>query len=320
MKKIALLFLLGGTALISCKSSVREPESQPEFFSTVPKFVKTFLKKISKEKLVDTGNSLNKYIDIDLRKVLSWVAEHGEYSILKKVIKGAKKHGLSEVLKENLDKALYLAVKSPYPDGKKINYLIEQGADLNSALRFPAEKGDLDGVRLLIVRGATDLDHALSSAIGRNVIRIGNKKLAVRRKMEIIPALIKMGANPNLGMMEEIRRISGGDLKVVKRLVELGADDFDEGLRVAAIAGKIDIAKYMVAKGATDFNTALEFALDEPEMVRYLLERGATNIREMWGRAAEKLGVIKNPATPREINNVKNWTEVHRILREALQH
>lgn len=46
-----------------------------------------------------------------------------------------------------------------------------------------------------------------------------------------------------------------GDLNVVRQLVELGANNFDEGLSWAAKQGDVDIAKYLVEKGATDFNT-----------------------------------------------------------------
>ena len=321
MKSIILVATLSSLVTsISCKSTVREPESQTEFFGVVPKHVRNFLKAAKRrpnsiragEGL--TGNPLKGAIistvdEAYSSEVLEWAVQHGKYDLLKKVIEGTKKHNL-RVNDWDLGEAVYLAMRSNRDSDRKIHYLIEQGASINSALYFAGKNGDLDGIRYLAVKGAKNLDQAIEAAVSAG-------------KMEIVPDLVKMGADPNAGMKEAIG-MGRKNLNIVQQLVDLGADDFDEGLRVAAIYGRIDVAEYMVSKGATDVNTALEFAADTPadtpnaaEVIKLLLARGATNIEEALKEVTFSLSYAKDD-TPRNVANRRGWTEIQKILTEAL--
>ena len=314
-----ILLAVFSSMIVSCKSMAREPESQTEFFGVVPKYVRDFLK-VAKRRPNSirageglTGNPLKGAIistvdEAYSSEVLEWAVQHGKYDILKKVIEGTKKHNL-RVNDWDLSEAVYLAMRSNRDSDRKIHYLMEQGASIDNALHFAGKNGDLDGIRYLAAKGAKDLDQAIEAAV-------------YARKMEIVPDLVKMGADPNAGMTEAI---GIGDLKVVRELVEeLGANDFDEGLRVAAIHGRIDVAEYMVSKGATDVNTALDFAVgevfDKPNaagMIKLLLARGATNIEKALKKVTFSLSHAKGD-TPRDVKNRRGWTEIQKILTEAL--
>lgn len=324
MKSIIVIATLGSIlTLASCKSAiiVPEPESQPDFFSTAPYFVKAFLKasrmspNIIKSGDILIGNPLNGAVISSVKKaysseVLEWSAQHGYYSILKKVVERARKHNLA-VSNGDLSEAVYLATQSYHDADKKIVYLIEQGANINSALYFAGKHGNLDGISYLFEKGAKDLDQAVIGASHGG-------------EMEIVLDIVKMGANPNVGMKEAIG-MGYKDLNTVQQLVELGADDFDEGLRIAAIYGHNDIAEYMVDEGATDFNTALHFATgevyDKPnaaELVKYLLGRGATNIEETLEKVTSNLRTNAEDSTPQGTANRTGWIKIQQILTRAL--
>ena len=323
MKAFIWLAVLGSiVSLVSCKPIARETESQPEFFGVVPKYVRNFLKAAKRnpnsigpgEAL--RGNPLKGAIistvdEAYSSEVLEWAVQHGKYNILKEVVEGTKRHNL-RVSDWDLSEAIYLATRSNRDSNRKINYLIEQGASIDTALYFAGKNGDIDGIRHLTRHGAKvkDLDEALEGAVYAG-------------KMEIVPYLVKMGADPNVGMKEAIG-MGKKDLNTVMQLVELGANDFDEGLRVAAIYGRIDIAEYMVSKGATDVNKALAFATgevyDKPDaakLVKYLLERGATNIEEALENVTSRIRMSRGDF-PRDIKNRAGWAEIQKILQEAL--
>jgi Ankyrin repeats (3 copies) len=52
----------------------------------------------------------------------------------------------------------------------------------------------------------------------------------------------------------------GGNIKIVKLMIEKGATDFDTAMKYAAQGGHMDIVKLMIEKGADDFTQAMKSA------------------------------------------------------------
>ena len=263
MKKMILITVFGHVVLMGgCKSAVRSTGYQPESFAAMPKIVRSFFKAAIKNDYASLGRNYD--------NVLEWAAEFGEYKVLKEVVEITKRNELLGWPNE-FSEALYLAIKSH--DVKKMDYLIEQGASVNEALQFAAKEGDINGIRYLTAKGAKDFDAAVGEA-------------AKYRKGTTVQELVNLGANPNKGLAGAI---VNGDFGMLEQLVALGADNFDEGLWLASLYGRLDMAKYTVKKGATDLNKALlgtvhvmpEGGNDHVAVMTYLLEKGATNIEEV---------------------------------------
>ena len=202
--------------------------------------------------------------------------------------------------------ALYLATKSH--DVKKMDYLIEQGASVNEALQFAAKEGDINGIRYLTAKGAKDFDAAVGEA-------------AKYRKGTTVQELVNLGANPNKGLAGAI---VNGDFGMLEQLVALGADNFDEGLWLASLYGRLDMAKYTVKKGATDLNKALlgtvhvmpEGGNDHVAVMTYLLEKGATNIEEVLGAVRTRIAGGFRTSESTELSAALN--KMQAILEKAL--
>jgi thiamine pyrophosphokinase len=75
----------------------------------------------------------------------------------------------------------------------------------------------------------------------------------------------------------------GGQMEIVKLMIEKGATDFDSAMREAAEGGQMEIVKLMIEKGATDFDWAMNYASEggHMEIVKLLIEKGATDFD--WG-------------------------------------
>src|SRR5581483_5631963 len=73
---------------------------------------------------------------------------------------------------------------------------------------------------------------------------------------------------------------SGGHIKAIQFLLDLGADSYDWAMANAAAVGNTDIVKFFLEKGAYP-NIALEEAVREGyiDIVELLLEAGATNLQ-----------------------------------------
>jgi hypothetical protein len=69
-----------------------------------------------------------------------------------------------------------------------------------------------------------------------------------------------------------------GDLRVVKRLVELGASEYDKAMVLAAEGGYEDIVDFMLELGATDYDLAMAFAMGSghQEIVEKMIKLGAS--------------------------------------------
>lgn len=132
-----------------------------------------------------------------------------------------------------------LAYKRP-----EVAYLmVRPGVDLNILLGAAAQAGDLEVMRDLVRRGATDFNYALLEGI----------------------------ENPG----------------AVKLLLELGADNFNEGLLAATEFNQLDSSNLLIEAGTDNLDEALLYLLsfmDESRYtlrnVRLLVQRGARNLNQ----------------------------------------
>jgi len=75
----------------------------------------------------------------------------------------------------------------------------------------------------------------------------------------------------------------GGHLNIVNMMLSLGANDYNEAFIGACLFGHIKIVKMMIGLGANDYNAALYWAcfLKYDTIVKMLLELGANNYQHL---------------------------------------
>ena len=73
------------------------------------------------------------------------------------------------------------------------------------------------------------------------------------------------------------RACRGGNMDIVKLMIEKGANHWNWGLRCACRGGHMDIVKLMIEKGADDWNWGLWGACEGGHMdiVKLMIEKGA---------------------------------------------
>jgi Ankyrin repeats (3 copies) len=81
----------------------------------------------------------------------------------------------------------------------------------------------------------------------------------------------------------------GGNMEIVKLMIEKGSTDFNWAMRYAAEGGNMEIVKLMIEKGAIGFNSAMLDASEggHMEIVKLMMEKGATYFDWAMARAAE---------------------------------
>jgi ankyrin repeat protein len=214
-----------------------------------------------------------------------------------------------------------------------VKFLLEQGADINAKangctpLITAAFFGDLETVKLLLDHGA-DLnildDHgitAVQSAADGGHPQAVKLLLSKGGKITLAAAgcigdpaevqrLIQEGADVNAnGFLDSkplMAAIRGGNLDIIKMLLEKGADVHIRSLTgetalMMAVSAKDqpDVVKLLLEKGA-DVNACTEAgetplmlavdANDQPETIKLLLDKGAdVNARTRAGRTAFKI-------------------------------
>ena len=96
--------------------------------------------------------------------------------------------------------------------------------------------GNLEIVKLMIEKGATDWNWGMVNACGCG-------------HFEIVKLMIEKGATDwDWGMG---RACEGGHLEIAKLMIEKGAHDWNWGMRYACEGGHLEIVKLMIKKGAT---------------------------------------------------------------------
>jgi Ankyrin repeats (3 copies) len=80
----------------------------------------------------------------------------------------------------------------------------------------------------------------------------------------------------------------GGNMEIVKLMIEKGATDFNTAMENAAYGGQMEIVKFMISKGSTDFDWAMIFGAEggKMEIVKFMIEKGATDFDSTMSSAA----------------------------------
>jgi Ankyrin repeats (3 copies) len=111
-----------------------------------------------------------------------------------------------------------------YKNYKNNKYIFDE------AMFYAAYEGNIEIVKLMIEKGATDFDWAILEA-------------AEGGHMEIVKLMIENGATDfNTAM---INAAEGGYMEIVKLMIEKGATDFDTAMNYAAIGGQMKIVEYL---------------------------------------------------------------------------
>jgi ankyrin repeat protein len=187
-----------------------------------------------------------------------------------------------------------------------VNYLVEQGADVNlqlqtggygSALAAAAAIERTETVKYLVEHGA-DVNLQLQTGGYGSALAAA---AAARGHTETVKYLVEQGADVNLQLqngwygsaLAAAAAAARGHTEIVKYLVEQGADvnlqlqtgGYGSALAVAAARGHTETVKYLVEQGA-DVNLQLQnegygsalavaAAMGHTETVKYLVEQGA---------------------------------------------
>ena len=222
--------------------------------------------------------------------------------------------------------------------------LVAAGADVNvrdkyhrTPLHEACNMGRAANVALLLERGArvnvvdnnqrTPLHNALASTDGH---RVGT---ACPRALDLLLARPDLDANLCHGAALQAAA-AGGDVDVVRRLLDHGADPAAEGgeyggaLQAAVRGGSVAVLQLLLQSGRRananrqggEYGTPLQAAaaLGRVEMVRMLLAHGAEDAEEGSG-AAGKYGSAMN-AVAHELKGglqgKQNWVMIQRMLAE----
>lgn len=200
---------------------------------------------------------------------------HGDFdfesirrNLLRNACKGGNKQlirktlGYSEAYNDGLFGACYRG------DWDLINWMIELGAtDWDKGLAGACE-GNKQNVALnMIDRGADNWNYVLDYAcMGGNLEMVDF----------IFNHMDQIGFLDQFGLMAGVlsSACEGGNIIIVKRLIEKGVKDWDIGLYYACRYNQMDIAKLMIEHGAPLSDSALLHAIknNNPKLVRFLLD------------------------------------------------
>ena len=191
--------------------------------------------------------------------------------------------------KSNSDSITLLEYASVEGHFEIVEYLVERGVDVNSAIAIisASKYGHFEILKYLVEHGA---DVNTKEYLFNNTsLTLASKK----RNLEMVKYLVENGADSNAkdqnGWTALLYAAEKGHFDIVKYLVEHGAnanleDDFGwTPLKYVSKRGYLEIVKYLVEKGAivnatNEWNeTALMYASEVGnfEIVKYLVENGA---------------------------------------------
>lgn len=145
--------------------------------------------------------------------------------------------------------------------------------DVNQALGIVAPENQVDMIKYLISRGATDLNITLAIAARYNCV-------------DTVDYLISQGADINRGL---IGAGVGGHRDLAQKLLAQGASDRDFALALAAAYDQVEMIEYLMTQGATDVNLAFREAAKAGRVnaLQYLRDHGATDVNTALIAATE---------------------------------
>ena len=188
-----------------------------------------------------------------------------------------------------------------------VKVMVDKGAtDVNRSLRAAAYSGYMDIVKFLLNIGATDIDEAISTAVMNKQIDI--VKFLLEKGADVNKALTSAFESEQRDMIEYLisrgaanfrrgacRAASKGNMDLVRLCIDQGVDT--SYLIVCAEKGHMDIVQLMLDNGYLNFNRLLSYASfgGQREIIQSMLDLGATNYNRAMCQAARKghIDIIK---------------------------
>ena len=251
--------------------------------------------------------------DID---IVNLMIEKGANDFNKGLISAAKSGDTNRTIfmlnkgATSIDRALISAAKYGHLEIVKI--ILDKGATrINTALYYATKGSHIDIIKLLI---AKDSKNNKDIIILRGAARGGNLelfRLTLAKITEINPDDLLIYA------------IKGGNLEILKILIDKGATKWENYIHYAAIEGNLDIVKhlydkisahrllirlattnghmdiinYFLTERGIDINTIMAYAAsgDQLDIVKRMITKGATDFRSALSSAAasNKLKMVK---------------------------
>lgn len=149
----------------------------------------------------------------------------------------------------------------------------------NSCLYQACRGGHVDIAKLLIARGADDINLAMSYAC-----RGGQR--------EIVELMIANGASDwDMGLIHACR---GGHVDIIETMIAKGANVWDRAMASACRRNQFNVVKMMIARGANDWNYGLHMACrgNHVKLAEFMIAQGASNLEYMMRLVCE-LGRVK---------------------------
>ena len=225
---------------ITLKQMVTQPKNKPQHLETLPQGA------IFEPLCYNLANQ-QRYGDLYRLMHTNHQIEKKCRPYLDQLIEQLKKRNPNDLLYEACeqhDKALYdLAIQL-------------EATDWNEGLLGASIGGHLDLVKLMIEKGADNLDRALD--------------YANEEHLEIYKYLIDHGVD-GLNYALDTAAYSGS-LEMVKYFIEKGAKFVNNAIELAGQGGHLDVIEYLIEQDANPLRAA-EGAMDHhPEIVKYLID------------------------------------------------
>lgn len=185
----------------------------------------------------------------------------------------------------------YIPSEKYNPESFYKHYQMLEGAEIfskdkikkdlyNEAMEFAGSAGDVNIVKLLMNKGATDIDSTIIAASQNGHLNVVKFLIDSVTSENILNSVLSWAA-------------FGGHLDIVKLSIEKGANNFNLAMYNSAFGGYTDIVKLMLEKGANNFNVTMEDAAagGHLDIVKLMVEHGATKFDRAI-KAAEAEGHI----------------------------
>lgn len=121
----------------------------------------------------------------------------------------------------------------------------------------------------------------------------------------------------------------GGNLQLVERMVDNGANSFDDGFPSAIKGGNLDVVKLFISKGISSFDNTIKYAAKcgHIEILKILIENGATNFDDRIIYASKyghldivKLLIVEHSSIADSKHTFVNSKELSTDLNDAIRY